>query len=297
MAAPSRYFVESDGNTIFDDHYNSEFNNIIAGMIPRNFTAFSTNTTLWQNSVSPGAIGSESLPTTTSGEIQRLKHQLKLITGKTYPYSSPSITLTQAYPVGSIISFYDFNAAVSYDTNVYLPCNGAVVADATSPLNGKTLPNLSGRYIVGFGTDGGADLGSATFNTTTLGNSTRDLAHTHTVGTHKHTYGHTHGADTLQFAAFATGFVFPTFFVYGYDSGGGAASFVQSSIQSPGTANPLASITLLTGSVAYTKNGAGDTGSTSSDTGTTSLNTASSLSSVQDIRPSSVRVRYLMRYK
>ena len=145
MAAPSRYFVESYVNPIFADNYNSEFNNLIAGFIPRNFAAFSTNTALWQNSVSPGAVGTESLPTTTSGELQRLKHQLKLITGKTYPYSSPSISLTQAYPVGSIMAFYDFNATVSYDINVFLPCNGAVVSDANSALNGQTLPSLAGR--------------------------------------------------------------------------------------------------------------------------------------------------------
>ena len=54
-------------------------------------------------------------------------------------------------PIGSIIPFYDFNALVTFDTNYYRYCDGSVLTYAASPLDGETLPDLSGRYIVEFG--------------------------------------------------------------------------------------------------------------------------------------------------
>jgi len=55
-------------------------------------------------------------------------------------------------PIGSIIPFYDFNGLVSFDTGVWAYCDGSVLVDGASPLNGQTLPDLSNRYLVGFST-------------------------------------------------------------------------------------------------------------------------------------------------
>ncbi|MCB0801742.1 MAG: hypothetical protein KDB74_01475 [Flavobacteriales bacterium] len=88
-------------------------------------------------------------------------------------------------PVGAIIPFYDFNGLATFNSSYWAYCNGATISNASSTLDGQTLPDLSGRYLVGFGTDGGGDIGSATWATATVGNAgnTVDLSHTHYVNT------------------------------------------------------------------------------------------------------------------
>ena len=98
-------------------------------------------------------------------------------------------------PIGSIIAHYDFNAAVAIDTNYWAYCDGSVVSNPDSVLNGLTLPDLSGRYLVGFGTDGGGDIDTAAWSTAAVGNASHqiDIAHTHTGPSHTHAGpSHTH---------------------------------------------------------------------------------------------------------
>lgn len=99
------------------------------------------------------------------------------------PLSSSGIPTTLAFvpPVGSIIAFYDFNAGLTFNTANWAYCNGQT---KTFPGIGvQTLPDLSGRYLVGFGTDGGGNNGSATWGTSPVGNAGNniDLSHTHSV--------------------------------------------------------------------------------------------------------------------
>lgn len=310
MPAPARYFVESDGNTIFADHYNSEFNNIREGMLPRNFSAVSTNASLWGAVTDPGESGSESLPTDTTGEIRRLKSVLKEITGKSYPYASPSVNLTQIYPVGSIIAHYDFNAAVSVDLNTWAYCNGQTISDSTSPINGLVTPDLSNRYLVGFGIEANTDIGSATFNSTVVGNASHQINTTHThelTGTHTHVADHSHPAGTLQFKFMEGGTrsgVPPKQSYNTYSSSGTSLDllYFSGSFASGATAAMQSDYSRLTDPslpAVYTPvNGTGSTSTKNINT-TAGTNTvsASGGSSTQSIQPRSVRVRYLVRYK
>ena len=86
----------------------------------------------------------------------------------------------QTVPIGSIIPFYDYNAALSFNTTYWAYCNGQ--STAVGSLGAQTLPDLSNRYLVGFGTEGGADNGSAVWATAAVGNASHqiDIAHTHT---------------------------------------------------------------------------------------------------------------------
>lgn len=52
-------------------------------------------------------------------------------------------------PVGSIIAVALTPAQVAALKPFWVPANGSVVADQQSPLNGVTLPNLTGRFLVG----------------------------------------------------------------------------------------------------------------------------------------------------
>ena len=100
-----------------------------------------------------------------------------------------SIPTASSVPIGSIIPFYDFNGALTFDTDYWAYCNGQ---SKTIGGSSRTLPDLSNRYLVGFGTEGGADIGSAVWSTTPVGNASHqvNLAHTHTIA-HTHTYSGT----------------------------------------------------------------------------------------------------------
>lgn len=177
-------------------------------------------------------------------------------------------------PVGSIIPFYDFNAAVTFDTAHWIYCDGAVVSDAASPLNGLTLPDLSNRYLVGFGTEGGGDIDSASWATAAVGAASHqiDLSHTHTGPSHTHTGpSHTH-SETVHSHPFTV----PA-----------AGQFTPASGVVAGQAGNF-----TTGNNGASNTGASGTGDTgASGTGATS----SSLSATQSIQPRSIRVRFIMR--
>jgi len=101
-------------------------------------------------------------------------------------------------PVGSIIPFYDYNAALTFDTDYWAYCDGS--SKTVTGIGVQVLPDLSGRYLVGFGTDGAGDMDSATWSTTPAGQAghTINLQHSHTVDGHTHTGpSHTHGAGTF----------------------------------------------------------------------------------------------------
>lgn len=118
-------------------------------------------------------------------------------------------------PIGSIIPFYDFNAGLTFNATYWAYCNGQSIA--VGSLGAQTLPDLSNRYLVGFGTEGGGDNGSAAWATAAVGNASHqvNLQHSHTVSSHTHDLAnhthdlanhthagpsHTHDSGTLQFA-------------------------------------------------------------------------------------------------
>jgi len=117
-------------------------------------------------------------------------------------------------PVGTIIPFYDFNGALTYNTTYWALCDGHTVTIA-GVVGPQTLPDLSNRYLVGFGTERGGDMGTATWDTSPVGNASHEinLAHSHTVAAHTHDLSnhthtipsHTHTGTTAASGAGATG--------------------------------------------------------------------------------------------
>lgn len=292
----NRFNTVSAGDTITAANYNGEFDTIRTNFTPAGLDDASDSTTAFRQTFDPGESGSENLPSSLEEEIQAIRFLIKEITGKTYWYVAPTATTTSLCPVGTIIPFYDFNAAVSFDTNVFAYCNGATINSANSPINGLVLPDLSGRYLVGFGTDGGTDVGSATWNATAVGAASHqiNIAHTH-VFDHVHSVGsHTHGAGSLQFetATFNT-----TAINMFYANGTATTVITELSNATASGSSSFSSYVSATGSgTAYTNAGTGATASASGNTNTTAGNTGSSGSATQSIQPSSIRVRYIIRY-
>lgn len=302
MPAPARYFYESPGNTLLSDNYNGELNLIRERMEPSQYPATYINVGEMQTMVDPGEVGSESLATDLTGEFRRLYRILKEITGKTYWYQSPTHQLGNLYPVGTILPFYDFNGTVTFNTTHWAYCDGSTISNANSSLNGQVLPDLSGRYLVGFGTEGGGDIDTATWNVTAVGvansDTTNTFSHTHTDAGHNHTQTHNHAVGTLKFVTteqqptkaiqndfFTTGgtsiSVFGTIGATALASGSGYSNIFDFAA-GPGAAQFIT--TAGTGSVANNTTALDSTVATFAD----------SLTSL-DIRPRSLRVRYIMR--
>lgn len=136
-------------------------------------------------------------------------------------------------PIGTILPFYDFGPVgpppglLGFNPIYYQYCDGSAFNFGT--VHGvvvgiQTLPDLSGRALVGFGTDGGGDIDTAVWATAPVGNAgnTINIQHSHTVNSHthglanhthdmgnhthtvnSHTHGlanHTHTVSSIQFA-------------------------------------------------------------------------------------------------
>ena len=104
-------------------------------------------------------------------------------------------------PIGTIIPFYDFNAALTFNADYWAYCDGS--AKTIAGIGSQTLPDLSNRYLVGFGTEGGGDIDIAAWATAAVGAASHqvDLSHTHGTGSyagpsHTHTGpSHSHTVD------------------------------------------------------------------------------------------------------
>lgn len=68
---------------------NAEFDNVLTNFIPTMMASYSANATQMQIQTSPGNVGSESLATALSGELERLRYMLASIAGTTYWYQTP----------------------------------------------------------------------------------------------------------------------------------------------------------------------------------------------------------------
>lgn len=200
-----------------------------------------------------------------------------------------------------IIPFYDFNGQLTFDATKYAYCAGQAVAVGT--LGVQTLPDLSASYLVGFGTPGGGDVGTAAWATPPVGNlnNTANLQHSHvvnpvTIAGHTHTISsdgdHDHGGITNQISLNT-----PSAAGYDYkikDNGGwkiAIADDVSIDVGAGFDGGEGSHDHNIDTDGAHTHTGAtGSTGLTS-NAGTTD----NQLSTTQDIRPRSVRVRWIMR--
>ena len=207
-------------------------------------------------------------------------------------------------PIGSIIPFYDFDASATFDSNYWAYCNG----DTKTLGNGigsKTLPDLSNRYLVGFGTEGGTDIGSATWATAAVGNASHqvDLSHIHNVDIASLTSGsessHTHGVGTFQFKTLHYTSTASAYYVY--DLNGSSVLFgsrTARNLIAGGTEHHIGGPSI--NQQFYTKDGTGTSGAGSAHSHSVdppSTASTSGGSATQSIQPRSIRVRYIMRIK
>lgn len=218
--------------------------------------------------------------------------------------------LTYLPPVGSIIPFYDFNGSLSFDSTKWKYCDGQTQTFAG--IGAVATPDLSGRYLVGFGSDGAGDIDTALWATAVVGaaNSEINLAHSHTVNAHSHTVNsHTHSIPSLSMSS--TGSHSHLGRTNGMsttaneisvnyrlrDDSGGWVSRPSYHIEVNAGANDEGEhdhVIAADGTHTHATN-SNNTGSASPSTTTSSPGTNTQLSATQSIQPRSIRIRYLIR--
>lgn len=75
------------------DDLNAEFDNCLTAMQPLLIDDYSTDTTQMQVTADPGEVGTESKATTLAGELARLRHMIRELSGEDKWYESPVSTL------------------------------------------------------------------------------------------------------------------------------------------------------------------------------------------------------------
>lgn len=262
--------VQSPGNVIYSSEMNAEFQNISTNFNPAGMSGYQDSLAQKQLQEDPAT----GLTTSLAKDLEQIRFAVKRLARTTYWYDTPADPVGSV-PIGSIIPFYDFSAALTFDTNYWVYCDGQ---SATVGGVSRTLPDLSGRYLVGFGTpNGGGDIDTATWATTAVGQTSHtsaSIAHTHTGPSHTHLVGQ----------HYDPGFGGLRFFKSTY-GGGDYVTYNEAALCVAGAG--LSSFnTTVTGSVS---NG-DDFTSAAGGTG----NTGSSLTTIS-IQPESIRVRFIMR--
>lgn len=215
--------------------------------------------------------------------------------GQAYVGLSALATAGFLPPLASIIAHYDYNGAITPDPAYWAYCDGSTV---TIGGVSRVTPDLSNRYLVGFGTEAGGDIDTATWATAAVGiaNHIVDLQHDHTGPSHLHDMGnHTHPGGSLQFVVART--IGAGNNLRMYDSGGvGVDLITEETIQS-GTGAIVADWYAISAQTYYTENVTGASGipSTNNTSSSGTGNTSNALSTTQSIQPRSVRVRWIIR--
>jgi hypothetical protein len=121
---------------------------------------------------------------------------VQVLINKTFGAGCPQIP-----PIGTIIPFYDYNGSLTFNATYWAYCDGST--QVIEDIGSQTLPDLSNRYLVGFGTEGGGDIDSASWSTSVVGNASHLNSHYHylsglsgsfTTGTES--ADHNHGGNT-----------------------------------------------------------------------------------------------------
>ena len=322
----SNYDYDNDGNANLALSLQQQINNLISGATP--ITGSSSDSFTINSDGNSANLDTSLL---TDDRIFTFPDVSGIIVVKT---NGGSFGLP---PIGTILPHYDFNAlaAAVPDVNYWRYCNGSVLVYASSPLNGLTLPDLSNRYLVGFGTEAGGDISTAAWNAAAVGNASHqvNLQHSHTVNAHTHSTDIAHGhANTITASVpahyhSATGITANIsgidgahpHSIYGDNEAGSGGVYIEVDDDAANTRTVTTGITGGDGTHGHTVTIAGSTSSGAGSNGdaafaatmgggVTSLGATSvasggasnsgtnnQLSATFDVQPRSIRVRFIMR--
>jgi len=96
MAALYTHTTRATGLTLTAAIYNSDHQNHIDNGIPTQLDDYSTNVAQMQNTTDPGEVSSESLATSLSGELDRIRFTINEMKGTTQWYETADATLNNS---------------------------------------------------------------------------------------------------------------------------------------------------------------------------------------------------------
>jgi len=238
-------------------------------------------------------LGTASLFTATSATITSFVATTASITSLT----ATDIVSNSIPPLGSIIPFYDFDAALTFNSSYWAYCDGS--SKTITGVGAKTLPDLSNRYLVGFGTEGGGDIDSASWATTAVGNASHqvDIQHAHTMTGHTHTgpsHLHTTGDFTLLEADIPS-HTHGTSIKVRNDIPNVTVTGATTAYEADAAYSGTYVTTATGGGTAHNHGNTGSSGTAATGSTTDTMN--NQLSTTQSIQPRSIRVRYIMRIR
>lgn len=219
-------------------------------------------------------------------------------------------------PLGSVLATfpnltgaYTCSTTTAADAQGFVKCNGGVISDATSPMNGQTLPNINNSVFL---------MGSTTAGSTGGSNSIV-IAHTHGAGSYATSLsgtfassGHTHGmSHTHQWAyqsntpSFLSNTAATSYNVASFTTG---TSFYGAGVTAAAGANYNLIAWNAPNTKLYTSGATVDGSTVIADTGTPSATgslggsntvtgTSGSTGSGSDSRPNFISAVYIMRIK
>lgn len=178
-------------------------------------------------------------------------------------------------PIGSVLYFDDLNGVNTINSNYWVAIKGQTISDEDSVYNGVTLPDLSGRYIVGYGNDAGGNIDSATWSYSPVGNAghTVNISHTHDNHVHKVAYVESLNRNTRLYTGTYGGTTYRDIDKTNYGITGGSVAIFPTAFSDNG-------ISLGDHFVSSAPNASDYSGSTS-----------------QTIQPRSIRFRAYLRFK
>lgn len=292
-----KLFTDNSNRLIYDDGVTQKDLSLTGGGNVQHLAASTDNELPRFDGVSGGVIQVSGVFIDDNKDVTGVRNLTTtgdLVIADDITFKSNSIELAKVLPpIGTIIPHYDFNGLFVPDSAYWVPCDG------TSQIVGggaQTTPDLSNRYLVGFGTEGGGDNDTAAWDTAAVGDAS-----------HQINLAHTHDVNPASFTSGAGS-------AHSHSNGSYVAEITYSSSDSRLDAN-ITTATSWTSDHRLAASGDGGSAGGSFTTGanvqgtsstesahTHSINvpdttSTSALSSTQSIQPRSIRVRFYMRGK
>lgn len=114
-----------------------------------------------------------------------------------------AFTAAEAVPIGCILPYLKNFTSVPAMPTGFLECDGSVINDADSPMNGETLPDLNGNeFLRGAATSGGTGGGTTgsgsnhSHGSGTLATDSQSGARANAAGGTATTVAHAHDVDS-----------------------------------------------------------------------------------------------------
>jgi hypothetical protein len=112
-ATYAKYKTWADNEDVTATDLNAHVDNERNNLTPSGVDDYSASVAQMKIQTSPGAQGTESLATSTAGELERLRYALARLMGTTYWYDAPSMTLAEAYSAVTLGGVIPRNRIVS----------------------------------------------------------------------------------------------------------------------------------------------------------------------------------------